>query len=96
MKVIAPTIYHTKQLIRSFANERKVLLFVDLHGHSQKFNVFLYGCEASSYPQGNLIVRLFPYLLSKTISVISYKDCMFKVLARKNSTARVIIFMDLI
>lgn len=93
MKLIAPTIYYTKNLIRSFAAERKVLLFVDMHGHSQKFNVFLYGCEASDYPQGNLIVRLFPYLLSKTISVVSYKDCIFRVIAGKNSTARVIYEM---
>jgi len=31
-----PTIYHTKKLIKDLHEERGVLLYCDLHGHSRK------------------------------------------------------------
>ena len=40
-----PTIWHTKQLIRKISEEREVVLYCDLHGHSRKQNVFIYGCD---------------------------------------------------
>lgn len=46
-RIAHPSIYHTKGL---FEYIRRVIcvqpfLFVDLHGHSRKKNVFLYGCS---------------------------------------------------
>ena len=35
-KVIHPTIYHVKKLVKQLHNERSVVLFCDLHGHSRK------------------------------------------------------------
>lgn len=43
-KYLHPTIYYTKQMIRFLQWERKVTLFIDMHGHSRKSNVFFYGC----------------------------------------------------
>ena len=40
-----PTVYHAKEMIRRFIAERTVLLYADFHGHSQKKNIFMYGCE---------------------------------------------------
>lgn len=39
-----PTIFATKQMIFRLARVRDVLMCVDLHGHSRKFNIFVYGC----------------------------------------------------
>lgn len=39
-----PTIYHTKELIRSTKRWRTVGLIMDLHGHSRKQGIFVYGC----------------------------------------------------
>lgn len=39
--------YHSDMLciyVRLVA-EREVVVFCDLHGHSRKLNVFIYGCE---------------------------------------------------
>eukprot|EP00961_Rhodomonas_salina_P144751 1948910-Rhodomonas_salina.3 len=50
-------IFHTKQMIEETMAEREVALFCDIHGHSQKLNAFLYGCDASSwtgYPHATL------------------------------------------
>ena len=41
--ILHPTIYYTKRLIKTFASERPLALFVDLHGHSRRKNVFMYG-----------------------------------------------------
>jgi cytosolic carboxypeptidase protein 2/3 len=35
-KRLHPTIYHTKKMIKELHEERGVILFVDLHGHSRK------------------------------------------------------------
>ena len=44
-RVRHPTVYHTKEMIRRLATERPIVLYADLHGHSQKKNIFMYGCE---------------------------------------------------
>ena len=35
-RILHPTIYHSKILIRHMNAERKVILYCDLHGHSRK------------------------------------------------------------
>ena len=46
-KVLHPIIYHTKKLIKEVHEEREVLLFWDLHGHSRRKDIFMYGCNFS-------------------------------------------------
>lgn len=45
--------------------ERDVTLYCDLHGHSRKQNVFIYGCENRSDPLKRLRERVFPVMISK-------------------------------
>lgn len=45
-----PTIHSAKKLIRTMASERELALFVDFHGHSNKKDVFIYGCHNSEEP----------------------------------------------
>jgi len=39
-----PTIYAFKRLLTETHARQPVAMFVDLHGHSRKQNVFMYGC----------------------------------------------------
>lgn len=48
-RLLHPTVFHSKYLIRSMNQERKVILFCDLHGHSRKQNAFFYGCTYKNY-----------------------------------------------
>lgn len=48
-RLLHPTIFYSKQLIRHMHMERKVTLFCDLHGHSRKKNAFFYGCCFKNY-----------------------------------------------
>lgn len=49
-KVIHPTIYFVKKMVKEVHQERGVALFCDLHGHSRKQNVFMYGCNKKDNP----------------------------------------------
>jgi murein tripeptide amidase MpaA len=75
--VLHPTIYNTKQLIKQFSSERPLVLFCDLHGHSRRKNVFMYGNSDSKTPEA---YRIFPYLMSKISGhLFSYDYSRFKV-----------------
>ena len=39
-----PEIVWIKNLIRETNRQRKVVMYIDMHGHSRKKNVFFYGC----------------------------------------------------
>lgn len=45
--------------------ERDITLYCDLHGHSRKQNVFIYGCENRFDPLKRLRERVFPVMISK-------------------------------
>ena len=39
-----PTIYYTKKLIQRIKKTNKIAYVIDLHGHSKKEGIFIYGC----------------------------------------------------
>ena len=92
------TIYHAKLMIEEMLQEREVVLFCDLHGHSRKKNVFLYGCDSRFWnPKQNtgrvpepLAEKMFPMLMQEHSESFSFKNCRFKVQKSKASTSRVV------
>ena len=85
-----PEIAATKRLVAKLAKSRGVAFFCDLHGHSRKPQVFMYGCEplqaageGDAPDSGRERVRLIPYLLSRYSPNFSFGDCSFKVRAWK-------------
>ena len=88
-----PTIYHTKRLIKDFAKDvQTVDLVVDLHGHSRKKNIFMYGCNVPDHPE---VTRMFPYILAKISHFFSYADCRFKMQKSKEATMRIALYKEL-
>lgn len=88
-KQLHPTIYHTKRLIKE---SRDLVLFCDLHGHSRKQNVFMYGC---TYRHNPFKCRLFPYTLSQINPYFKFSASRFNISKSKSSTARVSMFKEL-
>lgn len=43
-----PEICFMKDLLKSLHKEKKVVMYIDIHGHSRKKNVFFYGCSDNS------------------------------------------------
>jgi murein tripeptide amidase MpaA len=48
-RLLHPPVFYAKNLIKHMHQERKVLVYVDLHGHSRKKNAFFYGCSFKNY-----------------------------------------------
>ena len=60
-EMLHPTIFHTKKLAKEFARERPLSLYCDLHGHSRRKNVFMYGNTDPKIPEAT---RVFPFIMS--------------------------------
>lgn len=73
-KILHPTIYHLKQMIASMNEEWPISLFCDLHGHSRKKNIFMYGCNMPKNPEET---RIFPFLLGKLCPFFNFNDSRF-------------------
>ena len=96
-KILHPTIYYTKQLVKMLDIDRTVELFTDIHGHSKNFNIFTYACsypENSIEARNNNIVKIFPTILSERIDAFSMKDCRFANERDKEATARMVMFKE--
>uniref|UniRef100_A0A8C3LIY5 tubulin-glutamate carboxypeptidase n=1 Tax=Chrysolophus pictus TaxID=9089 RepID=A0A8C3LIY5_CHRPC len=103
-----PTIYHTKGLLyylRSIG--RAPLVFCDYHGHSQKKNVFLYGCSIKEtlWQAGCMVdtavitedvgYRTLPKILDKVAPAFVMNSCSFLVEKSRESTARVVVWQEM-
>ena len=90
-----PTVWHTKHMVKRFCQEREVVLFCDLHGHSRKHNIFMYGCDALDDPKTRLRSRVFPRMLCKNApDMFSYNSSRFVVQKSKESTGRVVMWRE--
>lgn len=97
-KQLHSQIYFLKNLLKKIISEdKKILVFCDLHGHSRKLNSFIYGCNRVAH--GSFCswtkVRLLPRILARKTHLFSYKDCKFCVENDKKRTARVVIWNEL-
>lgn len=71
-------------------------MYIDLHGHSRKYNVFMYGCDDKKKPRPQ--VRTFPKMLSMHSAgrkYVCYNDCSFAVKKGRESTARVVVSKEI-
>ncbi|XP_059144861.1 cytosolic carboxypeptidase 2-like isoform X19 [Physella acuta] len=93
LKDAYPSVWHTKMMIRKLLLEREVIVYCDLHGHSRRQNVFIYGCEQNQNPNKKFHERIFPSMLSRnTPEKFCYKSCKFKVQKSKEGTGRVVMW----
>lgn len=45
-----------------------VAMYCDMHAHSRKHNIFIYGCENRRMPEKRLIEQVFPLMLHKNVA----------------------------
>jgi hypothetical protein len=96
-KILHPTIYYTKQLVKMMDIDRSVEIFTDIHGHSRKFNIFMYACafpECSLDARNNSMIKVFPSILNEKVDAFSLKDCRFANEKEKEATARMVMFKE--
>ncbi|XP_007951098.1 cytosolic carboxypeptidase 3 [Orycteropus afer afer] len=94
LKESFPSVWYTRNMIRRLMEKREVLLYCDLHGHSRKENIFMYGCDGSDRAKGlYLQQRIFPLMLSKNCpDKFSFSACKFNVQKSKEGTGRVVMW----
>ncbi|XP_052064464.1 uncharacterized protein LOC127704447 isoform X9 [Mytilus californianus] len=93
LKDAYPSVWHTKNMIRRLLQEREIIVYCDLHGHSRKQNVFIYGCENRYSPDKRLKERVFPSMLNKNApDKFHYESCKFKVQKSKDGTGRIVMW----
>ncbi|XP_076456524.1 uncharacterized protein LOC143290869 isoform X2 [Babylonia areolata] len=99
-----PTIYHLKAKVEALANNYEIMLYCDLHGHSRKHNVFMYGNNTSSDDDTSgvgaarafISERLFPWLMASTCpDKFSFRSCKFQIRKCKESTGRVVMWRQM-
>ncbi|XP_054551431.1 cytosolic carboxypeptidase 4 [Talpa occidentalis] len=105
---LQPTIYHAKGLLHYLSSiGRSPVVFCDFHGHSQKKNVFLYGCsiketlwQADSAAGASVLLedvsyRALPKILDKLAPAFTMSSCSFLVEKSRASTARVVVWREM-
>ncbi|MEE6503713.1 hypothetical protein FKM82_004911 [Ascaphus truei] len=105
---LQPTIYHIKGLLYYINSVGKTpLVFCDYHGHSQRKNVFFYGCSIketlwqagcvvdSSILMEDVGYRALPKILDKIAPAFSMANSSFLVEKSRESTARVVVWREI-
>ena len=91
-KVLHPVVFATKRFIKNFSKEREIALFCDLHGHSRRKNIFMYG---NNFPEGPGVTRVYPYIMSKLCDYFEFEACRFSMHKSKEATARISMWKEL-
>ena len=69
-KQLHPINFMVKRMVRSFMKEREIVMYCDLHGHSRRKNIFMYGNSIKDAPHST---RVFPYILSKLCDYFNFE-----------------------
>ena len=100
-----PTVHHIKGLIHKIIlangnleqddpNYNDVFAFIDMHGHSRKKNVFIYGPYFPLHTNKYFRMRVIPKLLSEQTQMFRFYSCKFKVEKSKEKAARIVLWRE--
>jgi hypothetical protein len=67
---------------------------IDMHGHSKKKNIFIYGPYYQIHHENYFRMRIIPKLLSEETAMFRYFSCKFKLEPSKFRTARIVLFKE--
>lgn len=75
--------------------DEDIMCFADMHGHSRKKNVFVYGPQFLLQDERYYRCRLIPKLISEETSKFRFHSCQFKYEACKRKTARIVFAREM-
>ena len=102
----SPSVYFCHKMIRKTLNSRDIYFFCDFHGHSNKFNFFLYSCKSkcdfikigvnNQIPNPNkkrltFYELIFQEIYSKENVFFDKNSCVNKIYPSKIKTARAVL-----
>ena len=71
-----------------------ILAFVDMHGHSRKKNVFIYGPQEPLHSDKYLRMRIIPKLIAEETNKFRYHSCRFRLEQSKLKAARIVMWRE--
>ncbi len=101
-----PTVCAIKKIVHSICfpdgeveegvvpDEDKVFAFIDMHGHSRKKNVFVYGPYYPLHNDKYLRMRVLPKLVSEETSKFRFFSCKFRIERSKEKAARIVLWRE--
>ncbi len=93
-----PTVTAIKKLCKDIlANARQpdpIQGFIDIHGHSRKKSVFMYGPHYPLHNERYFKSKVFPKLLDDKTQMFRFYSCKFRIEKSKVKTARVVLFRE--
>ncbi|CAH8597502.1 unnamed protein product [Heterobilharzia americana] len=101
-KDVFPTVWTVKQLVKWCKKMYKDVIYCDMHGHSRRNNIFMYGCDPSNRyskifntTEKSLQERILPYIISQQASrYFSFANCRFTIHPCKEATSRVVFWRE--
>lgn len=89
-----PTIFHTKELLKKAQAKGGLFTFIDLHAHSRKKNVFIYGPHYPLHNDKYYKMRVLPKLISERTEMFRYFGCKFRNDVNKKKAARLVVWKE--
>lgn len=90
-----PIVHNIKKMLKEITVKAEepepIASFVDIHGHSRKKSVFMYGPNYPLHSAKYLKARILPKLLDEKAEIFRYFSCKFRVEKSKLSAARVVV-----
>lgn len=95
-KKLYPTVHALKELFNDCKIQYRdnLIAFFDLHGHSIKRNVFIYGPEYPTNKKEYFVSKFIPKLLGHKTEMFRFNSCSFKVSQGKMTTSRAICLYE--
>lgn len=92
VKEAFPSVFFVKEMIAKLIEDNvRIILYCDLHAHSRKYNMFMYGCENRKKSHKYLKEQIFPFMLHKNAKDrFNFEDCRFTVTRDKEGTGRIV------
>lgn len=93
-------VFSLKEMVQSLVSTRPVELYVDYHGHSNKWGLFMYGCEKKFWntardgetQQQSCQEKVIPWLLHEHADAFNFQACSFHVRKSKENSGRVVMW----
>lgn len=93
-----PTICSIKSLIQDILSRSKesepIASFIDIHGHSRKKSIFMYGPHFPLHNERYLKMRVLPKLLDEKTDMFRFYSCKFRIQKSKLKAARVVLWKE--
>ena len=87
-----PTVSAIKKICNKIIeDDGEILAFLDMHGHSKKKGVFIYGPYYPPHSQRYLRIRMFPKLVGNKTEMFRYLSCKFTNERSRRKAARLVL-----